>query len=486
MEGRFILSEFEEDTGKVLGPHAQKFVSHCGYLVRDRIPINAHEWKQKKVAPHISFVSDRDKALVWQDVLQHFALDTEDEALKERVRNWAMKKMATQFQCWKKKLYNTFIRKNLTPDFNTKAYVKLRPFWDEFVQFKTSEEGEARVRRNQQNARQKQYHHHLGSGGYRSAIPKWERMEREILAKGIEPESINWPERAKYWFFGHGGSLDLETGKIVYGAKLQRAAKRFAYARGLAESGRWQPNRDKDELTYALESTEHGGRTRGYGEVSWEHAFPKDKATYRSRQRKKYEEAERMRRMEEMVLESREVAREAVEREKALEAKMNEEIKRQVQIAVSSIQRQTASEPGVNINPPNQLKSSCASTEVPVIQDDAGLRFPVDDITDPLTTCELHIPEGNATVMVAIGVVSRIDPTKTPRCHGALIPPGYASVSVDRVVKGNSNVPLDIEGGDGEKTLGEAEKTFICWRKRYIIIPRASPPPPQQPNPRCG
>jgi hypothetical protein len=44
-----------------------------------------------------------------------------------------MKKMATQFQCWKKKLCNTFIKKNLTPDFNTKAYVKLRTFWDEFV-----------------------------------------------------------------------------------------------------------------------------------------------------------------------------------------------------------------------------------------------------------------------------------------------------------------------------------------------------------------
>jgi hypothetical protein len=54
---------------------------------------------------------------------------------------------------------------------------------------------------------------------------------------------------------------------------------------------------------------------------------------------------------------------------------------------------------------------------------------------------------------------------------------------VDRVVKGHENVALDIEGGDGEKTLGEAEKTFICWKKRYIIIPRAPPP---QPNPRCG
>jgi hypothetical protein len=126
----------------------------------------------------------------------------------------------------------------------------------------------------------------------------------------------------------------------------------MAYARGLVESGTWQPNREKDELTYALETAEHGGRTRGYGEISWEHGFPKDRPTYRSRQRKKEEEAERMRRLEAMVMESREAAHEAIQREKALEERMNEEIKRQVQEAVSSMQRQTASEPGVNISPP--------------------------------------------------------------------------------------------------------------------------------------
>jgi len=75
-----------------------------------------------------------------------------------------------------------------------------------------------------------------------------------------------------------------------------------------------------------------------------------------------------------------------------LEERMNEKIKRQVQMAVSSIQRQTALEPGVNISPPGQLKSSCASTEMPTIQDDVGLHFSMDDITKPLTTCEMHIP----------------------------------------------------------------------------------------------
>ena len=111
---------------------------------------------------------------------------------------------------------------------------------------------------------------------------------------------------------------------------------------------------------------------------------------------------------------------ESREREKSLEARMQEEIKRQVQLAMSQMQSQST--PGVIISPVGQMKSSCASTELPLIQDDAGLCFPVDDITEPLTTYELHIPDGNNTsIMVAVGVVSPIDRTKTPRIHGSVI-----------------------------------------------------------------
>ena len=76
-----------------------------------------------------------------------------------------MQKMAKQFQAWKKTLYKTFDAQGRTPDFTNKAYVKLRSFWDEFVEFKNSEEGQVRTIKNQENAKQKQYHHHLGSGG---------------------------------------------------------------------------------------------------------------------------------------------------------------------------------------------------------------------------------------------------------------------------------------------------------------------------------
>jgi hypothetical protein len=122
----------------------------------------------------------------------------------------------------------------------------------------------------------------MGSGGYKSVITKWAKMESDILGKGITVELINWPEREKKWFFALGGRLDLETGKLVHGPKLQRAVEKFAYARNTVASGVFKTNREKDELKYALENAEHGGHTRGYEAISWEHSFPRDKDTYRS------------------------------------------------------------------------------------------------------------------------------------------------------------------------------------------------------------
>ena len=65
------------DTGEPGGPNKTKFMHHCGYLVWDWLPINTHEWKKKTNAPHISFVSNRDKTLIWKDVLVHFTLQTD-------------------------------------------------------------------------------------------------------------------------------------------------------------------------------------------------------------------------------------------------------------------------------------------------------------------------------------------------------------------------------------------------------------------------
>jgi hypothetical protein len=102
----------------------------------------------------------------------------------------------------------------------------------------------------------------------------------------------------------------------------------------------------------------------------------------------------------------------------------------------------------------------------------------------PLMPCKLHIPLGNtsATVLVAHGIVSSVDPDKTSTIHGNPFPPSYYSVLVDRVIKDYREVPLDFPRDDGEKTIGQAEHSFVLWCKRYIIIPspprRSLPPSP--------
>ena len=79
------------------------------------------------------------------------------------------------------------------------------------------------------------------------------------MAKNIIPATANWPERTNTWYFGVGGSLDPETGKIVPGEKLQEATERLKFILSARESGVFRPNREKDELTYTIGTAEHGG-----------------------------------------------------------------------------------------------------------------------------------------------------------------------------------------------------------------------------------
>jgi hypothetical protein len=85
--------------------------------------------------------------------------------------------------------------------------------------------------------RKKQYHHKESSGGYRTGIPKWDKMKEDLLAKGIAPQSLDWPERAKRWFFAHGGKLDPEIGVSICAGALAVPAQRLLEILDASASG---------------------------------------------------------------------------------------------------------------------------------------------------------------------------------------------------------------------------------------------------------
>ena len=76
------------------------------------------------------------------------------------------------------------------------------------------------------NASKKTNFHKLGPGGYKVAIPKWEKMENNLIVKGIVPQTLSWPKRARYYFYAHGGTLDPDTGMFVTSDVLREAAQR--------------------------------------------------------------------------------------------------------------------------------------------------------------------------------------------------------------------------------------------------------------------
>ena len=89
--------------------------------------------------------------------------------------------------------------------------------------------------------------------------------------------------------------------------------------------GTFQPDRERDELTYALGNPEHPGHTRRKGVVPWKYGFRDYIESYRSRQRRKNDEREHLRRLEEQLL--------------SHDQRLDEEVQRQVAVAMSQQQQ---------------------------------------------------------------------------------------------------------------------------------------------------
>jgi hypothetical protein len=63
------------------------------------------------------------------------------------------------------------------------------------------------IETNTINASKKKKNHKLGSGGYKVTMPKWDKLEHDCIARGLIPTTIDWPERARTYFYAHGGTI---------------------------------------------------------------------------------------------------------------------------------------------------------------------------------------------------------------------------------------------------------------------------------------
>jgi hypothetical protein len=92
--------------------------------------------------------------------------------MKEKVMEWALKKMIAQFNNHKKRLWTAYINAGRrAPEF-TVPNENLRGHLDVFVEYKEYELGKLRSKNNKKNDAKKKYHHTMGPGGYKTTEPK--------------------------------------------------------------------------------------------------------------------------------------------------------------------------------------------------------------------------------------------------------------------------------------------------------------------------
>nr|XP_020196909.1 uncharacterized protein LOC109782701 [Aegilops tauschii subsp. strangulata] len=423
------------------------FRAQCGVLVRDKIPISIHQWlKSKKEDPKVSYVSDMQKEDLWTTLKANFTLPPEEDPEKpvkeQLIKSHALKKMAELFRRWKNELKSEFVDKEKTPEFKGK-YEKIRDHWSAFVAHKISEKSKKMSATNKKNAAKKKHHHRTGSGGYLKARPLWDKAENDLIAKGIEPETLNWPDRCRTWFFGVGGTLDPVTGKCVWTDEQMRipVTKLHHYIKA-AQQGTFVPDREKDELTMALGNPEHPGRTRGTpGSVPWKAGFP-DAGGYKSQERRKKLEHSQLQALHARVL--------------GLEEREADRTKRPAEASPEA-------------TPPSQRRSSVASTEQlqlePVFT--APASYPVDAITES-QHCHLMAQWMNLKVKAAVGSVLPNEPGATYHCRS--IPEGYTRVMVDEITDGFEDLQLDhpTEKLPYERSLEENTKIMQAEVKNFF------------------
>jgi hypothetical protein len=90
----YHITEVSDD-GQRCSPKKIKdtYVSQCGAIVRENVPISYREWKGKTDNPHV--VPNSVKNLLWDEILKHFTLPEGVEPAN--VKRWTLTRMATQF-----------------------------------------------------------------------------------------------------------------------------------------------------------------------------------------------------------------------------------------------------------------------------------------------------------------------------------------------------------------------------------------------------
>lgn len=396
-----------------------KWRNDCGIMAREKCKIIWDNWKN---------VDDAEKDALWYEMKQRYLFPPEMQEDGKKATIDTIGRCLRTFRC---NLNRDFVKKGLTP-FANFEFIKPEE-WTLFVAQKSSERALELSEKFSDLSKKNKFSHNLGPGGYQAKITKWRKKEQEDREAGKPDELEGCSERTRNWILGRCATT--KEGQLVpKNSEVNEVVQRAKDIAAKEKEGKFKPKRQNDQLTAALGTEEHRGRTRAVSSrAGWKLGFPDHVSSY-----KKYEQPKEDKGPEKLEMWKQHFFQ---------FIKENPQFLRPVPV------------PEVRLNLDNDIQSFSSVDNI---------RYPVDSITKQ-TPCSLHIPVGRRgnTVEVAKGIVilGRI-------FHNTPIQKECAKVLVLEVLHEKFNkYELDYPIPDeGIQTVGDALNNIILWHRQDIIL----------------
>jgi hypothetical protein len=105
----------------------------------------------------------------------------------------------------------------------------------------------------------------MGMMGYADKRPRWRAEERALAEARQEDPYSDYDERARDFLKGRVSKKLKERKTKFNDPRIEEAEKRILAVTVATKRGEFEPRRERDVLTEALENPEHHGRVRGLG-----------------------------------------------------------------------------------------------------------------------------------------------------------------------------------------------------------------------------
>jgi len=203
-----------------------------------------------------------DKETLWNSlsVIHRFPPE-----LYECGKEATLKTMGRCLRTFRNTLKNNFVDKDVTP---FERYGFITPDdWKKFVVKAFSENFKQKSEHGKSLSKKNIFRPNLGPGGYKAKLPKWRQMEERLRLAGIPNPLEGCSERTKTWLLGRSKSTD--DGQLIpKSSGVEEVLQRAKELARKEKEGTFIPVGNKDQLSVALGTHEHRGRTRGVSSLA--------------------------------------------------------------------------------------------------------------------------------------------------------------------------------------------------------------------------